>query len=75
MNNIASFGKYGKSFQEKIFQSFIADNNWAAQMVEVMTPEFFEQKYLQYLTQKYFAYFEQYTLLAKEVIQTKYLSK
>ncbi len=60
MNNIASFGKYGKSFQEKIFQSFIADTNWAAQMIEVMTPEFFEQKYLQYLTQKYFSYYEKY---------------
>ena len=40
------FGQYGKSFQEKIFQAFITDQNWAAQMMEVMTPTYFEQKYL-----------------------------
>ena len=54
------FGKYGKSFQEKIFQCFITDNNWASQMIEVMTPEYFELKYLSYLTSKYFSYFEKY---------------
>ena len=29
-------------------------------MMEVMTPDFFEQKYLQYLTSKYFNYYERY---------------
>ncbi len=60
MNNIVSFSKYGKSFQEKIFQAFIADTTWAAQMMEVMTADFFEQKYLQYLAAKYFNYYERY---------------
>ena len=54
------FGQYGKSFQEKIFQAFITDTNWAAQMIEVMTPTFFESKYLEYLTSKYFSYYEKY---------------
>ena len=45
MNEEAYFGKYGKTFQEKIFQAFIADSNWAAQMIEVMTPTFFEKEY------------------------------
>ena len=54
------FKRYGKSFQEKIFQSFLTDNNWATQMTDVMTPEYFDLKYLTYLTQKYFSYFQKY---------------
>ena len=55
-----TFGHYGKAFQEKIFQAFITDKNWASQMLEVMTPSFFEQKYLCYLTEKYFNYYVKY---------------
>jgi len=58
--NTPYFGKYGKQFQEKIFQSFITDTNWSAQMSEVMTSEFFEPKYLKYLTEKYFNYYKKY---------------
>jgi replicative DNA helicase len=54
------FAKYGKSFQEKIFQAFITDTNWAAQMIEVMDSVYFEQKYLEYLTEKYFTYYKKY---------------
>ena len=60
MNEEAYFGKYGKTFQEKIFQAFIADSNWAAQMIEVMTPTFFEKEYLKYLTSRYFTYYQKY---------------
>jgi len=60
MSEEAYFGKYGKSFQEKIFQAFIADSNWAAQMIEIMTPTYFEKEYLKYLTSKYFSYYEKY---------------
>ena len=60
MNEEAYFGQYGKTFQEKIFQAFIADSNWAAQMIEVMTPTFFEKEYLRYLTIKYFDYYGKY---------------
>ena len=44
----AWFGQYGKHFQEKIFQALISDNKFAAQMIEVMHPDFFELKYLGY---------------------------
>jgi replicative DNA helicase len=54
------FAKYGKSFQEKIFQSLLNDHRWAAQMIEVMTPSYFDVKYLEYLTEKYFAFYNQY---------------
>ena len=54
------FGRYGKSFQEKIFQGLMSDREWAAQMVEVMNPMFFDVKYLQYLSEKLFAYYMKY---------------
>ena len=54
------FGRYGKSFQEKIFQSFMSDREWAAQMVEIMNPAFFEVSYLQYLSERFFAYYTKY---------------
>ena len=54
------FKQYGKSFQEKIFQGLLHDHTWAAQMVEVMDPTFFEIKYLNYLTDKYFSYHKKY---------------
>lgn len=63
-NNLVStenhFKQYGKSFQEKIFQGLLHDHSWAAQMIEVMNPEFFEIKYLNYLTEKYFNYHKKY---------------
>jgi len=60
MNHNAHFKKYGKSYQEKIFQAFITDKNWAAQMCEVMTPEYFELKYLKFLTENYFNFYIKY---------------
>ena len=39
---------YGKAFQEKIFQGMATDKEWAQQMHEVMSPEYFDLKYLQY---------------------------
>ena len=36
------FGQYNKNFQEKIFQGLLLDHQWSAQMVEVMTHEYFE---------------------------------
>ena len=59
-NQSPYFSQYGKQFQEKIFQALVADSNWGTQMVEVMTHEYFELKYLKYLTKKYFDYFNQY---------------
>ena len=57
---ISYFQQYGKPFQEKIFQGLVTDKDWAMQMYEVMKPSFFDVKYLQYLTEKYFSYFVQY---------------
>lgn len=56
----AHFARYGKSFQEKIFQCFISDRDWAAQMVEIMNPEFFEVNYLKYLSERFFSYYTKY---------------
>ena len=58
--NEPHFRKYGKSFQEKIFQCFMSDREWAAQMVEVMNPTFFDVNYLQYLSERFFSYYTKY---------------
>ena len=55
-----SFSKYGKIFQEKIFQGLATDKDWAAQMHEVMRADYFDLKYLQYLCDKYFTYYDDY---------------
>jgi replicative DNA helicase len=54
------FSHYGKDFQEKIFQSLMTDSRWAAQMIEVMTPEYFDVKYLQFLSNRFFAFYQKY---------------
>jgi replicative DNA helicase len=54
------FKQYGKQFQEKIFQGLLTDRSWATQMIEIMSPSFFELKYLQFLTQRYFDYYQKY---------------
>ena len=54
------FRQYNKSFQEKILQGLLTDHQWATQMVEVMRPDFFELRYLEYLCEKYFKYFLEY---------------
>ena len=59
-NNVPHFSQHGKSFQEKIFQGLITDTQWAAQMVEVMRPNFFDVEYLQFLSEKYFSYHNKY---------------
>ena len=50
--NEAHFSRYGKAFQEKIFQCFLNDREWAAQMVEIMNPTFFDVNYLNYLSER-----------------------
>lgn len=54
------FKQYGKQFQEKIFQAFLTDRNWATQMTEIMTPSFFDLKYLEFLSDRYFTYYQKY---------------
>ncbi len=76
-----NFSRYGKPFQEKVFQSMLTDKDWSAQMIEVMTPEYFDIKYLQFLCEKYFKYFSKYksfptlsllvTIIKDELISSK----
>ena len=54
------FSKYGRTFQEKIFQAMLTDSTWSAQMIEVMTPEYFELKYLTYLCNRHFGFYHKY---------------
>ena len=54
------FSKYGKNFQEKIFQALLTDHHWAGQMFEVMKFDYFELKYLQFLCDRFFGFFEKY---------------
>lgn len=56
----AYFSQYGKSFQEKVFQGLLTDRSWATQMTEIMTPAYFDLKYLQYLCKSYFSYHQKY---------------
>tara|TARA_B100000085_G_scaffold285635_1_gene322644 strand:+ start:1423 stop:2796 length:1374 start_codon:yes stop_codon:yes gene_type:complete len=55
-----NFSKFGKPFQEKVFQSMLTDAAWSAQMIEVVSPDYFDLKYLSYLCGKYFSYYEKY---------------
>ena len=54
------FSKFGRQFQEKIFQGLLGDSLWAAQMVEVMNPSFFDVEYLKFLGERYFSYYTKY---------------
>ena len=58
--NQKNFSKFGKPFQEKVFQGMLTDPQWAGQMVEVVNPEYFDLKYLGFLCEKYFTYYKKY---------------
>ena len=45
-DSMQMFSKFGKQFQEKIFQAMLGDSVWSSQMVEVMNPSFFDVEYL-----------------------------
>lgn len=38
----------------------MSDRDWAAQMIEVMNPSFFDVNYLQYLSERFFSYYTKY---------------
>ncbi len=58
--SVNHFSKYGRAFQEKIFQALLLDHQWSSQMAEVMTHEYFELKYLQYLCDRFFGFYVKY---------------
>lgn len=59
-DSMQMFSKFGKQFQEKIFQAMLGDSVWSSQMVEVMNPSFFDVEYLKFLADRYFNYFNKY---------------
>jgi replicative DNA helicase len=59
-DNEALFKSYGKHFQEGIFAGLLTDHTWAAQISEVMQPDYFDLRYLAYLSDKYFKYHQKY---------------
>lgn len=60
MSQNKNFSKFGKPFQEKVFQSMLTDIHWSAQMIEVMSPDYFDLKYLSFLCEKYYSYYNKY---------------
>lgn len=60
VSSAAHFSRYDRAFQEKIVQALLSDRVWSAQMIEVMTPDYFELKYLKYLTEVYFKYYQKH---------------
>lgn len=56
----ALFKNYGKRFQEQIFQGLLTDHAWGTQIIEVMKADYFDLKYLAFLTDRYFKHFEKY---------------
>ena len=56
----ASFGRYGKSFQEGLVQLIYEDRSFADQITEVLDPQFIELDYLRIFLQKILDYRERY---------------
>lgn len=56
----ATFGTYGKSFQEKFVQALLVDRQFAEQMLEVFDNGYLELKYLAFLADRYFGYAKKY---------------
>jgi archaellum biogenesis ATPase FlaH len=49
-----TFSGMGRSYQEKVVQALMQDTIFADQMFDVMDPRFFDQEYLQEVTEKFF---------------------
>ena len=52
-NQIKALNKKAKALREE-------KKSFNAQMIEVMSPDYFDLKYLRYLTDKYFSYYHKY---------------
>ena len=60
ITNDASFGRYGKSFQEGLVQLIYEDRSFADQITEVLDPQFIELDYLRIFLQKILDYRDRY---------------
>jgi replicative DNA helicase len=58
----ATFGQYGKSFQEKVVQALLSDRQWAEQLMEVFDVSYLETKSLQFLAERYFGHAKKYKI-------------
>ena len=56
----AFFARFDAQFQQKIMQAMLTDRDWAGQMIEVMSPSYFDVKYLSYLAEQYFTHYKQH---------------
>ncbi len=56
------FSRFGKTFQENLCQLILQDRPFADQIGEVLTPSFFELKYLQVFSSKIYEYKEKYKM-------------
>lgn len=56
----ASLSEFGDSFQEKLFQALLVDRAFAEQAVEVISPTYFDKKYLSFLSEKFFEHAKKY---------------
>lgn len=59
-NSQETFGQYGKHFQEMVVSALLNDHRWAEQVAEVIQTDYFEIKYLQFLSERFFAYYAKY---------------
>lgn len=56
----ATLAQFGKSFQEGLVQAMLTDPKWTEALLEVFDPSYFDLKYLQFLSEKYFNYAKKY---------------
>lgn len=49
-----TFAKMGKTYQEKVVQALLQDYSFADQMSDVISPRFFDLKYLQAVVEKFY---------------------
>lgn len=61
-DQVETFAKMGRTYQEKVTQAILTDSLFAEQMTDVLEPEFFELNYLQAVTKIFFDYKRQYKL-------------
>jgi len=55
-----NLSKFGKTFQEKLVNIITNDRPFADQIGEVLEPEFFELKYLQFFVEEFYKYRKKY---------------
>jgi len=59
-NQSTTFNEYGKAFQEKVMQALLVDKQFAEQMLEVFNVDYFDLKYLSFLSDRYFSFARKY---------------